>query len=107
LRNKNTKIEIEIELNDTWIKNQIRRDGEHQISLRNDNNFYIERSRTSQTANHPLATFPVKWDTLPIEISFTRNKIEFDAKLKQYFLSKLSNHIECTNLFCPTCFHIN
>jgi len=98
---------LPIAFNDTWIKNQIRRDGEHQISLRNDNNFYIERFRTSQTANHPLATLPAKWDTLPIEISFTRNKIEFDAKLKEYFLNKLSNHIECTNLFCPSCFHIN
>jgi len=98
---------LPIAFNDTWIKNQIHREGEHQISLRNDNNFYIERSRTAQTSNHPLATLPAKWDSLPIEISFTRNKIEFDAKLKQYFLNKLSNHIECTNLFCPTCFNIN
>jgi hypothetical protein len=51
-----------------------------------------------------LATFPIKWDTLPIEISSIRNKIEFDDKLKNYFLDKLANHIECVNLFCPTCF---
>jgi len=98
---------LPIAFNETWVKNQIRRDGEHQISLRNDNNFYIERSRTTQTSHHPLATLPAKWETLPIEISFTRNKIEFDAKLKQYFLNKLSNHIECSNLFCPTCSNIN
>ena len=95
---------LPIAFNDTWIKNLIRRQGEQQISLRNDNNFYIERSRTTQTSNHPLATFPLKWDTLPIEISSIRNKIEFDDKLKNYFLDKLANHIECVNLFCPTCF---
>jgi len=98
---------LPIAFNDTWIKNQIRRQGEQQISLRNDNNFYIEHSRIAQTANHPLATFPAKWDTLPIEISFTRNKIEFDEKLKNYFLNKLLNHVECNNLFCPTCFRVS
>jgi len=94
---------LPIIFNDTWIKNVIRRQGDQQIALRNDNNLYIEPSRLAQTANHPLATFPVKWDSLPIEISFIRNKIEFDDKLKTYFLNRLSNHIECNNLFCPTC----
>jgi hypothetical protein len=94
---------LPVTFNETWIKNAIRRQGEQQIALRNDNDFYIVPSRTSQTANHPLATFPVKWDSLPVEISFIRNKIEFDSKLKEYFLNKLSNHIECNNLFCPTC----
>jgi len=76
---------LPIAFNDTWIKNLIRRQGEQQISLRNNNYFYIERSRTTQTSNHPLATFPIKWDTLPIEISSIRNKIEFDDKLKKLF----------------------
>jgi len=84
---------LPIGFNDPWIKNHIRRQGEQQIYLRNDDNLYIEPSRTSQTLDHPLATFPVKWDTLPIEISFTRNKIEFDGKLQNYFLG--------------TCFKVN
>ena len=94
---------LPVAFNDTWIKNVIRRQGEQQISLRNDNNLFIEPSRLSQTANHPLATFPAKWDSLPENILIIRNKIEFDSELKNFFLSKLSNHIECTNLFCPTC----
>jgi len=50
---------LTIDFHDTWIKNQIRRQGEKQISLRNNNDFFIERSRTAQTSNHPVATFPV------------------------------------------------
>ena len=66
--------------NETWIKNVIKKQGEQQISLRNDNDFFIERPRTAQTANFPLTKFPAKWDSLPIEISSVRNKIEFDEK---------------------------
>jgi len=94
---------LPIAFNDTWIKNILRRQGDQQISLRNDNDYYIEPSRTAQTSNYPLSTFPQKWETLPIEISFTRNKIEFDAKLKKFFLDRLSDHIICTNLYCPSC----
>jgi hypothetical protein len=44
--------------NDTWITNAIRREGQSQISLRNDNNLYSHPSRISLTSNHPLTTFP-------------------------------------------------
>ena len=76
---------LPIIFNDTWITNAVRREGHHQISLRNGNNLYIEPSRTSKTKNHPLATFPQKWDSLPDEISILRNKKEFDDALKQFF----------------------
>jgi hypothetical protein len=89
--------------NDTWITNAIRREGQHQISLRNDNNLYSQPSRTAKIANHPLFSLPNKWDQLPPEINILRNKKEFDNALKLYFLNKLSDHVQCNNPLCPSC----
>ena len=89
--------------NNTWITNAVRREGHHQISLRNDNNLHIIPSLSSKTKNHPLTTFPQKWDSIPPEINILRNKKEFDDALKLFFLNKLADHIQCVNPLCPSC----
>jgi len=89
--------------NDTWITNAVRREGHQQISLRNDNNLHFIPSLSSKTKNHPLTTFPQKWESIPPEINILRNKTEFDGALKQFFLNKLADHIQCMNPLCPSC----
>ncbi len=90
--------------NATWITNIIRREGQSQISLRNDDDLYAPPAKLSLTSNHPLSTLPIIWDGFPDEgIKFIRNKPEFDKSLKTYFLNRLSKHITCNNPFCPSC----
>ena len=90
---------------DTWTSNAIRREGENQICLRNDNNLYIPPARLSQTYNHPLTNLPRIWESIADVHSVTilRDKKEFDQALKTHFLRKLTNHIRCENPFCPSC----
>ena len=88
----------------TWITNLIRREGQSQISLRNDNDLYAPPANLSLTSNHPLSTLPIIWDRFADErVKFIRNKPEFDKSLKTYFLNRLSKHITCNNPFCPSC----
>jgi hypothetical protein len=71
--------------NSTWITNFIRREGQSQISLRNDDDLYAPPAKLSLTSNHPLSTLPIIWDSFPDEgIKFIRNKPEFDKSLKSY-----------------------
>ena len=89
---------------DTWIKNRIRHEGQAEIELRNDDNFFIPFARTNLIAKQPLISFPRIWETFPDErIKFLRNKIEFNKELKQHFLNNLSNQVICNRLFCPAC----
>jgi len=90
--------------NSTWITNSIRREGQSQISLRNDNDLYAPPANLSLTSNHPLTTLPNIWDSFADEnIKFTRNKPEFDKALKTHFLKKLAISVKCNNPFCPSC----
>jgi hypothetical protein len=90
---------------DTWTSNAIRREGENQICLRNDNNLYIPPARLSQTYNHPLTNLPRIWESIADvhSVNILRDKKEFDQALKTHFLRKLTNHIRCENPFCPSC----
>jgi hypothetical protein len=95
---------LPISFNDTWITNRIRREGQAQVELRDDDQFYIPQARTKMVENHPLIAFPRIWSQFPDEpIKFIRNKIEFNNKLKNFYLSNLKNQIICTRLFCPAC----
>ena len=91
--------------NDTWTSNAIRREGQSQICLRNDNNLYIPPARLSQTSNHPLTNLPRLWESIADvhSISILRDKKDFDQALKAYFLKKLKAHVKCENPFCPSC----
>ena len=49
---------------DTWTSNAIKREGQNQICLRNNNNLYIPPARLSQTLNHPLTNLPRIWESI-------------------------------------------
>jgi hypothetical protein len=90
--------------NATWITNIIRREGQSQISLRNDDDLYAPPATLSLTSNHPLSTLPKIWDSFVDEnIKFIRDKQEFDKALKTHFLKKLPKDVKCNNPFCPSC----
>ncbi len=64
-------------------------------------------ARTTQTDSHPLTNLTHTWAILVgenAEICLIRGKEEFDRKLKQYLLTKLSNVVVCSRtLYCPSC----
>ena len=78
-----------------------------QVQLRNDDLLHIPHSTLHLTHKLPLSSFPQLWTDFPDEeIKFIRNKIEFNAKLKKYFLGQLSAIVNCNRLLCPDC-HLN
>jgi hypothetical protein len=90
-----------------WITNAIRRLDQAEIQLRDDDLLHIPFARTNATSRFPLTSFPMLWENFPDgEIKFLRNKIEFNSKLKSFYLNKLSYNITCNRLLCPDC-HFN
>ena len=88
--------------NDTWIKNSIRNIGENEIQLRNFNQLQHAHSSLSSLDVFPLYNFPKLWQEFPDEqIKIVRKPIEFDIKLKKYFINDLATNITCNRLFCP------
>ena len=87
-----------------WITNRIRRQGQAQIELRDDDNLHVPFARHLQLSLQPLILFPKLWENFDDEsIKFIRNIPEFNYKLKLYYLNKLSSQVVCTRLFCPSC----
>jgi hypothetical protein len=90
--------------NDTWISNKIRRAGQDQIELRNNDDINIPFARLTSTERHPLCSFPKLWSTFENEqIKFTRNVVEFNKLLKAHFLSLLNASPTCNRILCPEC----
>lgn len=90
--------------NEIWVKNNIRNLGENDIQLRNNNQYQLPPSRLALTDRLPTYSFIHTWENFPNEqLKFTRNKLEFDNKLKKFFIEDLSNTINCNRLFCPAC----
>ena len=84
--------------------NAERRQDQAQVTLRNDDLLFIPLARLSSTSKHPLIIFHKLWSEFPDEgIKFIRNKLEFNSKLKNYFLSQLKSTISCGRLLCPDC----
>ncbi len=76
----------------------------HNYPLRNSDNLFIPFARLKLTEKHPLHFFPKLWSEFQEnEIKYIRCKIEFNCKLKTYFLNKLQSNYRCTRLFCPRC----
>jgi hypothetical protein len=89
---------------EAWAYNNIREIGDNAIVLRNSAQINIPFSRLAMVDKLPLHSFPVNWENFPDEnIKFIRNKMEFNEKLKTYFLKQLSYKVTCTRLFCPSC----
>ena len=95
---------LPISFGDTWVRNNIRNEGENEIILRNHNAFQIPFSRLVSIDRHPIIAFPKFWEQFPDnQIKFIRNKTEFDEKLKKFFLDELSATSNCNRLFCYSC----
>jgi hypothetical protein len=90
--------------NNVWFTNEIRRSETVSMSLRNSDDFFIPVSRLKSYENMPLYSFPKAWSLLTDHsITIIRNRDEFNVKLKEYFLAKLSFTVTCTKAFCPSC----
>jgi len=88
----------------TWITNRIRREGQAEIELRNDDNLFIPYARNVTMSKFPLTAFPKLWEEFPADnIKFIRNKAEFNLELKNYFLNQMSLTPTCSRLLCPSC----
>jgi hypothetical protein len=72
---------------ETWLCNTVKEIGENVIFLFNNDPFMVPFSRIAIVAKMPLFSFPANWEKFPDEnIKFTRNKLEFNEKLKTYFI---------------------
>jgi len=93
----------------TWILNSERRgenyeEGQRELLMRNDDDFYIPLSRLTSSDRLPFISFVKLWNNFPNgEIKFIRNKLDFNAKLKLFFLNSLSASISCNRLTCQAC----
>ena len=88
--------------NDTWVKNSIRNIGENDIQLRNFDQLRLTHANLTTLDLFPLYNFPKIWQEFPEEqIKIIRKPSEFEAKLKNSFLSDLSSTVVCNRLFCP------
>ncbi len=98
---------LPVALSDMWITNNIRRQNQAQVVLRNHDLLQIPLATTSSTSKHPLTIFPQLWSDFPAEsLKFIRNKKEFNLKLKNYFLNNLNANFNFGSLLCPDC-HVN
>ena len=93
--------------NNTWITTveQRFRDNNPEIvyNLRNNNDLYIPPSRLKSMARFPLYNLPCLWNSLPEHLRAIPTKQLFKSNLKLYFLSLLSDTVNCNRLFCPSC----
>jgi hypothetical protein len=91
--------------NNVWLTNVTRHREDLLLPLRNSENVNIPFARLHSSTIQPLVNLPRLWSQFEEEnIKILRNKLEFNQKLKSYFLEKLSSTIHCTRLLCPTCY---
>ena len=90
-------------LSNMWTLNRTRNQDQDLPALRNEDDFYIPFARTDQTSLLPQTSFPKLWNLLPQEIRSIQNKFSFSNKLKDLYISKLSDVPNCTRLLCPAC----
>jgi len=98
---------LPVALQSMWITNNIRRQDQSHVVLRNNDELHIPLAISSFTSKHPLTTFSQLWADFPEEsIKFIRNKLEFNSKLKNHLLNQLKTQVTCGRLLCPDC-HLN
>jgi hypothetical protein len=73
----------------------------------NLNDFIIPFARLSLTERFPSSAFPRAWNNFNnFEIKTIYSKVDFNTKLKQYFMDRLKSVYTCGRLLCPHC-HLN
>ena len=100
---------LPVSFDGVWIKNSERQHAEDQeerrrFEMRNFDDFYIPFSRLVSSDKLPLISFPKLWNLFQDhEIKLTRNKLQFNKKLKTHLLSKLNENVSCNRLLCQAC----
>ena len=85
-----------------WEKNEDRRP--NQAVLRNHLDYTIPASRLTSTEKFPLYSFPRTWSSFSnINIKTIESKSLFNIKLKEFYISSLSENYTCNRLLCPHC----
>jgi hypothetical protein len=88
----------------TWQANFERYVPERHMQLRDDEEYYVPFARINQIEKFPLFAFPKLWNNLEdAPLKGISSKIEFNIKLKLYFMNKLDSNYVCTRLLCPNC----
>jgi hypothetical protein len=86
---------------------QLESQGAPRYQLRNDDDIYLPPSRLVSTQKAPFYHFPRLWQAFDnYDIKILRNKLEFNTRLKDHYLSELKTDYRCTRLLCPFC-HLN
>jgi hypothetical protein len=87
-----------------WTLNMDRPANSLQMELRNFNQLDIPPARLVSTERFPLTYFPKIWRDFPNASIKTITITDlFKKKLKEYFLSLLSENYKCERLLCPSC----
>jgi hypothetical protein len=90
--------------NNVWLSNATRHREDFVLALRNSENINIPFARLHSSSIQPLVNLPRLWSQFEEEdVKILRNKLEFNHKLKEFFLKKLSPTVHCNRLLCPTC----
>jgi hypothetical protein len=88
----------------TWQANYERFIPERHMQLRDNEEYYVPFARINQVEKLPLISFPKLWNSLEdATLKSISNKIEFNKKLKLFFMDKLDPNYVCTRLLCPNC----
>jgi len=98
----------------TWIKNSERARGNEEEdeggavrrfqALRNEDDYFVPYSRLVSIDRSPFIAFPTLWNNFKEpELKFTRNKLQFNSKLKSHLLNKLKDKVSCDRLLCQAC----
>ena len=85
-----------------WERNEDRRP--NQAVLRNHLDYTIPTTRLTSTEKFPFYSFPRTWSSFPdANIKAIESKSLFNIKLKEFFLSSLSENYICNRLLRPHC----
>jgi Reverse transcriptase (RNA-dependent DNA polymerase) len=88
----------------TWQTNEQRLELNLNMQLRNYDEYFVPFARTLFTERCPLFSFPKIWNNFESDsIKSISNKLEFNAKLKEHFMSMLDSNYGCNRLLCPHC----
>jgi hypothetical protein len=90
----------------TWQTNEARLEWNlnFNMQLRNNDEYYVPFARINHVERFPLFSFPKIWNSFENDvIKCINNKLEFNKKLKEHFMSLLNLNFVCNRLLCPHC----
>jgi hypothetical protein len=94
-------------LSNMWITIGEKRNRDQEdvgASLRNDNDLYIPLVKYAHLDNSPIFGFPKMWNNFGETLTKSiYSKLEFNQKLKYFFLEQLAENYVCNRLLCPHC----